>query len=137
MEIGTSMNKLWDKIGICASGLCLIHCLATPIILLFFPLFLHNETHEFLHEVLAFVVIASVMVAVFPKCHKHGHYDIIAIASVGMLLVLAGLFVHDISIYLATGVTSVGSGFLIYAHYKNMRIRHGKCESEPTPCGKH
>lgn len=134
MEIGTSMNRLWDKIGICASGLCLVHCLTTPLLLIFYPVFLHTDTHHSVHEILAFIVIASIMIAVFPKCHKHGHYDIIGIATVGMLFVLGGLFLHESSLLLATITTSLGSAFLIYAHYKNMRIRHGKCESEATQC---
>ena len=132
MEIGTSMNKLWDKIGICASGLCLVHCLTTPILLIFYPIFLHTETHHIVHEALAFIVVASIMIAVFPKCHKHGHYDIIMIATIGMLLVLGGLFLHESSLFFATLTTSFGSVFLILAHYKNMKIRHGKCTSEAS-----
>lgn len=135
MEIGrTKMNRVWDKIGICASGLCLVHCLATPVLLLFYPLFLHTEMHESVHEILAFVVVASIMIAVFPKCHKHGHYDIIMIALIGMFLVIGGLFLHETSLLFATITTSFGSAFLIYAHYRNMRIRHGKCESKVSSC---
>lgn len=137
MQIGTSMNRLWDKMGICASGLCLIHCLTTPILLVFYPVFLTTETHDFVHEILAFVVVASIMIAVFPKCHKHGHYDIIAIATAGVLLVIGGLFLHESTFFWATFVTSIGSIFLITAHFKNMKIRHGKCESKQTGCHKH
>lgn len=93
--------------------------------------------HELVHEILAFIVVASIMIAVFPKCHRHGHYDIIMIAIVGMFLVMGGLFLHESSLFMATLITSFGSAFLIYAHYRNMRIRHGKCESPKPTCGGH
>lgn len=133
----TTMSRLWDKIGICASGLCMVHCLTTPILLIFYPLFIHTEMHELVHELLAFIVVASIMIAVFPKCHKHGHYDIIMIALIGLFLVVGGLFLHETSILFATIATSFGSAFLIYAHYRNMRVRHGKCQSTKTSCGNH
>ncbi len=113
MERGKTMNRLWDKIGICASAICLIHCLTTPILLLIYPLFLQTEFHEAVHEILAFVVVGSIMIAVFPKCHKHGHYDIIGIATIGMAFVIGGLFLHETSLTLATIATTCGSVFLI------------------------
>lgn len=137
MSEKTMSTKIWDKIGICASGLCLVHCLATPILLLVFPatkiaLF---DSHLF-HEIFAIVVVSSIMLAVYPHCKKHGHMDIIKIALIGVVLVLSPIIFHDLPIYATHGLTISGSIFLITAHIKNMKVRHGKCETE-TSCSGH
>jgi hypothetical protein len=137
MNRGTALNKIWDKIGICASGLCLIHCLATPVLLLIFPAFkISGDEHGHVHEIFGIVVIASIMLAVYPNCRKHGHYDIMAISLSGMVLVLAGIFIHDLPLIASQVVTVLGSILLITAHIKNMKVRHGKCQSE-TKCSDH
>lgn len=125
------VNKIWDKIGICASGLCLVHCLATPVLLLLLPaLNLSDEKHGHMHEIFAVVVVLSIMLAVFPNCRKHGHYDIMAIASIGIALILSAVFFHDMPFWIAQVMTVAGSIFLITAHIKNMKVRHGKCEDK-------
>ena len=128
MEKMNVANKFWDKLGICGSTICLIHCLATPLLLMLFPAFNLGDSNEFVHEILAVFVMVSIMVAVFPKCHKHGHYDIIFIALLGMLGIGAGLYFHETSSFIADISTISGSILLIIAHIKNMRIRHGQCE---------
>ncbi|MAX67543.1 MAG: hypothetical protein CME66_11460 [Halobacteriovoraceae bacterium] len=132
----TMTHKLWDKIGICASGLCLVHCLATPILLLLFPATTMSgliDSHLF-HIIFAFIVVSSIFIAVYPNCHKHGHKDIIALAIIGAGLILSALFLHDFPIIYGHGLTMLGSILLIIAHLKNMKVRHGKCENDETHC---
>lgn len=129
-------NKIWDKIGICASGLCLIHCLATPILLLVFPtLKLTLLESHIVHEIFALVVISSILIAVYPHCKKHGHTDIIAIAFGGVAFVVAALLFHDLPSSIADSLTIIGSILLIIAHFKNMKVRHGRCETEAACTG--
>ena len=51
-------TKFWDKLGICGSTLCLIHCILPPILMVFLPL---NQSAlfeiEFIHDILSIVVI--------------------------------------------------------------------------------
>jgi hypothetical protein len=136
MNDKTMTDKIWDKIGICASGLCLVHCLATPILLLLFPatkIALFNS-HLF-HEIFAVIVVSSIMLAVYPNCKKHGHTDIIGIALIGVVLVIVSIFSHNIPLVVSHTMTVIGSIFLITAHIKNMKVRHGKCEPETTCSG--
>ena len=125
------MKRIWDKLGICASGLCLVHCIATPVILILFPTIkVAFIGHEQFHQIFGVIVVSSVMAAVYPQCHRHGHKDIIAFAMVGVTFILAGIFLgHDLGQPYEHLLTITGSLFLITAHLKNMRIRHGKCES--------
>lgn len=134
MNERTLMTKFWDKIGICASGLCLIHCIATPILLLLFPVskisFLGVESVHEIHEIFALIVVSSILIAVYPTCRKHGHKDIIFIALAGVTLIIGSIFLHDfMSENITHGLTILGSIFLICAHVKNMKVRHGKCSS--------
>ena len=132
MEDRTMINKLWDKIGICASGLCLVHCLATPLLLIFFPTSLFADIHfELTHQIFAVIVTSSILIAVYPTCREHGHYDIIALAITGIILVLGAVFSHEIiGDNFSHGITVLGSIVLIIAHIKNMKVRHGKCDTE-------
>lgn len=124
-------NKVWDKLGICASGLCLVHCLATPAILLFFPTFkLAFLEHHLVHQILGVLVVSSVLMAVYPHCKKHGHKDIIAFAFAGVIFILTGIFFgHDLGEEIEHGLTIAGSVMLLTAHFKNIKVRHGKCET--------
>ena len=129
------LNRIWDKVGICASGLCLVHCLATPILLLFVPGFKYSDmVDEHTHEIFAVVVVSSIMFAVYPNCRKHGHNDIILLALSGVVLILISIFFHDIPVGISHTITVIGSIILIIAHIKNMKVRHGKCESDSHKC---
>ena len=131
MENQNYMNKIWDKIGICASGLCLVHCLATPVILLLFPaLKLGADEHSIFHEVIAAIVVTSILFVIYPHCRKHGHKDIIVLGVLGVASILTSLFLHDLNIITSQIFTIIGSIMLITAHIKNMKIRHGKCEGD-------
>lgn len=123
------MNKIWDKFGICASALCLIHCLATPFIIMLFPSiqFVLGENH-FIHEIFAVIVITLVVIAVYPQCHRHGHKDIIAFAVVGSALIISAIFLFEETPFLHYSLTIAGSISLIVAHVKNMKLRHNKCD---------
>lgn len=135
------MNKFWDRIGICASGLCLVHCIATPFLLLLFPsIKLAYFEHDNFHQIFGVIVVSSVLVAVYPQCRKHGHKDIVIWALSGVLLILAGIFIgHELGEHYEHILTILGSFFLIWAHVKNMKVRHGKCETkcEPSAESKH
>ena len=119
-------NELIDRIGICASSLCLIHCAITALIILGMPFFSFLD-HHIIHELFAITVISTVLIAVYPHCKKHGHKDIIALAIMGIIFVLLGVFLESLTENLTHILTSLGSILLISAHYRNIKVRHGKC----------
>lgn len=120
--------EIIDKIGICASSLCLAHCIMTALMIVGLPFLGQNFlNHELIHDILAVVVVITVVIAVYPHCHKHGHKDIVAFAVLGATLVLAGVIMHDSVELPADLFTILGSISLIFAHYRNIKVRHGKC----------
>lgn len=122
------MGKIWDKFGICASALCLLHCIATSFIIMLFPSIqsVLGDNH-FIHEIFAVIVITLVIIAVYPQCHRHGHKDIIAFAVAGSALIISAIFLFEDIPYLHYGLTITGSLSLIIAHVKNMKLRHNNC----------
>ena len=131
-------TRMWDKIGICASGLCLLHCLITPIVLILFPASqLSFFADEWVHKAFGVLVTLSILAAVYPHCKKHGHKEILTLAIIGVILILTPIFFHDINIHLSHISTVAGSIVLIIAHIKNMKVRHGKCEETEGSCSGH
>ncbi|MEE2671546.1 MAG: MerC domain-containing protein [Bdellovibrionota bacterium] len=121
-------NELIDKLGICASTLCLVHCVLTGILIIGLP-FINVDflNHHLIHDIFAAIVVVTVLIAVYPHCRRHGHKDIILIALMGVGFVLAGAILHDIPEWASHTLTSFGSLFLITAHYRNIKVRHGTC----------
>lgn len=137
---GAKMNKIFDKIGICVSSVCLVHCLLMPILLLSFPAlsaqFDHTE-HD-VHLYFGILVFLSAAFAMFPHCKKSGRKDILLIASMGVFFVIAGFTIgHEVSEIVEHILTIIGSILLVTAHYKNIKIKHSKCEDKKAPCSSH
>lgn len=127
-------SKIWDKIGLCTSVLCLIHCMVPPLLMIFLPFnsfsFLEAEG---VHSILSIIVVISIIVAIYPTCKKHEHLDIVIFASLGILLVVGATFMAHHFERLHIVLTMIGSIFLIIAHVKNIKVRHGKCNIK-TSC---
>lgn len=124
------MSKLLDRFGVCASSLCLIHCLLTPLAVLFFPGVKGLFTED-AHKVFAVVVVSSIAFAVYPHCRRHGHKDIIAFAAAGVGLILGAIFFEDaMPLSMHYILTTIGSVLLIWAHLKNIKVRHGNCSRD-------
>ena len=112
------MNKN-NIIGIVLSILCIIHCLAVPLLALIssislFAIFVENA--KLMHVILFFFVFIFYLI-IFPKNYindKKG--EIFMAASIGVLFLFLGLFLEEI---LEMILTLTGASFLIFAHYRN------------------
>lgn len=85
--------RLLDNLGIAASSLCLVHCLALPIVLTFLPLLgwqflLRHETHR----LLAAFVVSFALMAVVPGYLKHRSRFVLAGMVAGVIAVLLATF---------------------------------------------
>lgn len=134
-------NSEWDWFGISLSGLCIIHCLAIPAILLFFPIwgkeFIPSEdkTHAFL---LAFILgIAGL--AFFSGYRVHGQKKPILWMAAGVsLITYATFFAHQQLGHMWEPVVAVlGSLALIRAHILNHRCKTCEVHHKVTVCTLH
>ncbi len=115
-----------DRAAIALSGLCVLHCLAMPLLMIVAP-FLGQFSEDHFHlQVLGLVFPASTL-GLGLGYRRHRQLGIPAAGIVGMLLLLIGAtWVHsDIGIVADRIVTLTGSSILAVAHFYNSRL--GKC----------
>ena len=122
-EVFEVQTEKWDRIGLFLSGLCAIHCLATPLLVLSLPVLGEFFHQEWVHLTLALFVV-PVGVFAFWSGYKHHHQTrVLALGLLGLFLVAGASVVphewvefreHDV-------VTIAGSIFLIAAHLLNRR----------------
>lgn len=106
-----------------ASGLCLVHCLALPVIIAALPVASGlSAASEALHIwILAFAVPTSLIALGF-GAKQSGQWGLVAGGVVGLSLLFFGLWFEDIS-SLAVMFTIAGSALLVLSHLLNWRMR--------------
>ena len=116
-----SIKKI-DKIGILISFLCLLHCLAGPILTLLFSL---NSFAE--NEMVHLASLVAVCVISYFAFFARGSYKTLSakFAMAGICVLLAGFgleaFFHEAAELLEIPLTLIGTSLMMYAHYKNNR----------------
>ena len=86
-----AQRSVLDRIGISASVLCAIHCMAAPFLLLLLPAAGSVWSHPAVHWVLAVLVVPLALWVLFKGYTKHRNKVTFVAASAGALLILAGL----------------------------------------------
>ena len=114
-----------DTLGITASTICIIHCLAMPFVITLLPLlgwqFLEGRTA---HRVLAAFVLTFALLAVVPGYLKHRRQDILASMLVGLSCVLYATFAPaDIMPEpLELPLITIGNIILVATHWRNRKL---------------
>jgi MerC mercury resistance protein len=117
------MNKLTgaaDAAGIFASALCLLHCLAMPLVLAALPA-MGWAGHDHAHEVLIGVALAAALLSLGPGYLAHRRRAVPLLGGAGLACLAAALFVvgprygHG-----AEALASIaGALLLLAAHLRN------------------
>ncbi|MFT4635867.1 MAG: hypothetical protein ACI854_001194 [Arenicella sp.] len=114
-----------DKFAILLSGVCLVHCLLTPVLITLLPIISLSSLVEdiLFHQLMLWLVLPTSIIALFLGCRKHKQLLIAATGVVGIsILVAVAFFGHD---WFGIGgekiVTSVGGLILALSHYLNYR----------------
>jgi uncharacterized membrane protein YfcA len=125
-SVSNSLQRVkWDAIGIGASTLCAIHCLALPFVLAFAPAVAHLlPGDEVVHRSLACFLAAIGLVAFRAGYKVHRKKIVIVFLTAGIAGVSAGAYVGSLlpSHRWEVAVTLVGGGFLILAHSLNRTL---------------
>lgn len=114
-----------DALGIFASTLCLIHCLAMPLVVAFLPLFgLQFLEGHGAHQVLAGFVVAFGLLAILPGYMKHRKPAVLAGLVVGLTLVLSATFGYVVGLSEAAELPliTVGNLVLVVSHLFNRKL---------------
>lgn len=114
--------RTWaDKLGICLSALCLIHCLITPMLLIFLPA-LSLWGHHVFHDALLVILPLLAIAAFIPGFVRHRDPRVFYWAIPGLAAVVLGTLLFEEEIILQAIITISGSILLIRAHLKNRAL---------------
>ena len=90
-------KNISDNLSICLSLACILHCIALPLLIIILPTFssfwINNEN---VHVILVILAIPISLFAMTKSLTKHHNYKCIFLAGLGLLMLVAAIFMHDI-----------------------------------------
>lgn len=122
----------WDFFGILISGLCVVHCMAVPLVLVIFPAIGASlfPSEDMTHAVLLAFILGVAGVAFVSGWRVHGQWRPVVWMAIGMTIVVyATFFAHkQLGHFWEPFIAIAGSLALIRAHYLNHHCK--KCDHE-------
>ncbi len=128
MTSGPTPPGIWDRIGISLSGLCMVHCMLLPVVLITVPLWSTAETlHDWLHPLFLVAILPISFMALVATADKPQAKSVRVLLGLGLfVIVLASLFGDEEGgRILETAVTLLGSGMLVAGHWRNGQTCRG------------
>lgn len=115
-------TNLFDQVAVGLSGLCVLHCLLLPFVLLAIP-FLGQFGDDHFHVQVLLLVFPVSLIALGRGFRRHKNLLIILAGAVGLgVLAIGGTLVHSRYGLAADRVVTVaGSLILAAAHFANSR----------------
>ena len=113
-------NVLFDRIGICTSVVCMIHCIAIPFLFLFgFESLLRWVDQEWIEwAIIGFAVLVG-GVSFLGGFMRHRQHFIPVLFVAGFLLIINGESVEHTWVSLCLSLS--GAMLIIYAHVQNLK----------------
>jgi len=114
-----------DKIAVFLSGVCILHCLITPVLITLLPIITLSAVTEDLlfHQLMLWLVLPTSCMALFLGCRKHRSLMIALTGILGMLMLVAiAFFGHQL--FAGWGeklATSIAGLVLASSHVLNFR----------------
>jgi len=130
------LSSYTNNLAIGLSAMCILHCLATPLLLVLLPsLSALNLESEAFHGWLLIGVIPTSVFSLLVGCKQHKRYRVLAVGICGLLFLISAVFVEDLANgeLLEKVLTVVGASIVALGHYMNFRLcrsnsRSNKCE---------
>ena len=121
MAARTRASKLLDVSGVGLSCLCLLHCMALPLLVVSAPVLAVFSENEAIHQ--AFVILAApvALLAVFSTPASRSKLVIIALILAGLGFLIAGAFIEAFHDY-ETLMTVIGAVLLSSGHIWRWRL---------------
>lgn len=125
------MIAFWDRLGITASVLCVIHCLLTPIAVVVLPFAAQSRLHGDFHLLIAAIVVPVALLALLRGYRIHRDTSVLWLGGLGILLMLAAMSGRSVTDESAESWLMIAGGIaLSAAHYRN--LRECRCQRPPS-----
>ena len=115
---------LLDLLGLGLSALCLVHCIALPLVVIALPTLAtlgHDHHHHWLHLALALTLVPLAFASLLPGYLRHRRTAVMAGGALGVAAILIGALLEGwLGESAATALTIAGSLCLIGAHWINL-----------------
>lgn len=124
-----------DSVAIGISVVCLVQCLATPLLLIFLPVLGGSVLHgEAFHRLLVWFILPTSVIAFALGCWQHRRWSVLVPASLGLALIIVAAVLGYARLGAAweTAITLSGAMLLAWAHLRNYRL----CR-DPHVCPEH
>jgi hypothetical protein len=111
-----------DVLGLGFSGLCIVHCLALPVLIAALPLWPGLVAwHAGLHVVFLGLIVPTTLVAMWFGYRRHGSIGPMSILAAGLLvIILAEVVGHGLGFESSESAMSIaGSTLLVAGHWRN------------------
>ena len=120
------MRKFFDFCGMTLSILCVIHCIAMPILLFLVPTFAvtYLGEDEWFHQIALVVIAIAAILAFVPGFKLHKKLSPILWFAGGIFFLLfSAFFAHDLIGHEYEPIVAImGSILLVRAHYMNHKL---------------
>ena len=127
MNIAQVKKQFSDKLSICLSLCCILHCIALPVIILMIPsfasLWINNEK---VHVILVLFAVPISLFAMAKSLRIHHNYKCISLAIIGLFFLVTAIFMHDISF----GSESSHIGNEMATHHKEVEHKEATHHEE-------
>jgi len=128
-----SLSSYTNNFAIGLSGMCVLHCLATPLLLALLPsLSALNLESEAFHRWLLIAVIPTSLFSLAIGCKQHQYYRVLVMGALGLLVLVSAVFVEDLANgeLLEKVLTVSGAVIIALAHIMNFRL----CKKQQCEC---
>lgn len=125
-------SGFFDRLGIILSSLCMLHCLAMPLVTTYVSVAgMEFFAEDLAHRVLLVLLAGTGLSAFIPGLRRHRDWTVGLLAALGFGLVAFGAFgVHELLGHeFELLVNLLGSAGLIGAHILNFR-RNNECHNK-------
>lgn len=110
-------TSVWDRLGIGLSVLCMIHCLAVPVVLTGLTTWAVSESFHFW---MALLIVPVAVLAAVPAYRTHRQPAVPWLLGAGVVLLFGALLAEPVVGSLGENVVTVaGGGLLIAGHWIN------------------
>lgn len=114
-------GHFWDRLGIGLSVLCMVHCLAVPVLLTGLTA---ASVGESFHLWMALLIVPVAVLAAVPSYRTHRRRSVLWFLAAGVVLLFAALALEPVVGEVGENVvTVIGGGLLTFGHWKNWHAR--------------
>lgn len=116
------VNGFWDRLGISASFLCILHCLLTPILVIAMPFLEQTFLHEGFHIAMVSIVVPVAIWALWNGYKMHRKKNVLLIGGIGLLFVSLAMTIGRVNFKIEAILMSIAGSLLAYAHWINLTV---------------